>query len=503
MEEKKKEYGGCLGILLPLWIVGQIVSMIYNFMLFGFYTDNPTIPILLIGINVVALIGIILLLQFKKMGFFIFVFAYIFSIIIGFACPDSIDKSETIKIIIGMCLFLILMGIKNKETKKNGYQTLEIFSNQQKTDDIEISTESVKISNEVKTDEEQILFEADSDNNSINEKNVQETDILENRIETNESSNIAFESGISDNQDTTTSKRSKISKKKSFISAAVIMFILIIGCVCVITHDWRSDEEKFKDAKRCIEEQQYKKAIEELEGIQESYIPAKSLLGELYVYNDSTQNINRGEKLLKEASELDDTTACVNLWNRYAEKGEWDKMKELSERLIGLGNWKGYLGLALLYSADEFGGTKNAHKNYKKAEYYALKNANTSSRLCLILGNIYSEGGDDVERDYSKSFYWWQKGSKLEGDESEDCSYNLGWLYYNGYGVRRDYKKAYESYKLTIKKDETMSDPYYQLSVMFRNGQYVKANKDSVRFYLQKAAKYGDTDAAIELENEF
>ena len=501
MEESKKEYGGCLGILLPLWIIGQIISMIINFSLFGFYTDNPSIPLLLIGINIVALIGIILLLQFKKSGFYIFISAYILSIIIGFSCPDSIDKSETIKIIIGMCLFLILMGIKNKETKKNGYQTLGIISHQQKVDDIEVSTESDKNAEELKIDGEKIPFMDDSIDNSKKNNIIQAAEILEDKIDTNEKANSGLETSISDNQEKTTSN--KKNRIIIMISVAVIMILLVIVSVFCITHDFRSVEERFNEAKKCLEEKQYKKAIAELESIQESYIPAKSLLGELYVYNDSTQNINRGEKLLKEASELDDTTACVNLWNRYAEKGEWEKMKELSERLIGLGNWKGYLGLALLYSADEFGGAKNAHKNYKKAEYYALKNANTSSRFCLILGDIYSEGGDDVERDYSKSFYWWQKGSKLKGDESEVCTYNLGWLYYNGYGVRQDYKKAYESYKLAIKKDEKMSDPYYQLSVMFRNGQYVKANKDSVRFYLQKAAKYGDTDAAVELENDF
>ena len=38
---------------------------------------------------------------------------------------------------------------------------------------------------------------------------------------------------------------------------------------------------------------------------------------------------------------------------------------------------------------------------------------------------------------------------------------------------------------------------------MFKNSQYVKYNRDSVIFYLQKAADNGDEEATVELENDY
>ena len=46
--KEKKEYGGCLSVLLPLWIIGQILTIIYNLAFAGFYTDLPMIPIILL-----------------------------------------------------------------------------------------------------------------------------------------------------------------------------------------------------------------------------------------------------------------------------------------------------------------------------------------------------------------------------------------------------------------------------------------------------------------------
>ena len=128
MEKERKEYGGCLNILLPVWIIGQIFSLVYNLTLFGIFINEPIIPILLIGINLIALVGIIMLLQFKKVGFYLFISAYIFSLIFIFVCPETSVRSTTVKLFLGMCIFLILMSIKNRNTKKNGYQTLGIFS---------------------------------------------------------------------------------------------------------------------------------------------------------------------------------------------------------------------------------------------------------------------------------------------------------------------------------------------------------------------------------------
>lgn len=506
MEGTKKEYGGCLGLLLPLWIIGQIFSLVYNISLFGLFTDEPIIPILLIGINLIALSGIILLLQFKKSGFYLFISAYLFSLIFVFICPETSVRSTTIKLFLGMCIFLILMGIKNKSTKKNGYQTLGIFARQQKSDDVIVSLESDKIAKEVKTDEEQIPVEGESKDNSINEDIAPKTDLMQERIEAQGSNGTGLGTTISDNQDSPlkNSNRKKISKKNIIIPAAVILIVIAIGCIFVEMYDWRSDEEIYSNGKEYIKQQQYEKGINELEKIQEHFIPAKALLGELYTLNDSVKrDMKRGEALLWEAFEANDTNACISLSDIYIEKGDWKKAEEIYKKGIDIGVWKGYRGLAFLYCTDELGGIQNKYKDYKKAEFYALKIANKDSWCCGFLGVIYSAGGDGIEQDYSKAFYWWDKGAKIGGEKSSQCFSNLGYLYHYGYGIKQNYKKAYESYKKAISIDDKDGYPYYKLSIMFRNGQYVKANRDSLLFYLKKAAENGNEDATVELENEF
>ncbi len=507
MEETKKEYGGCLSILLPLWIIGQVLSMIINLTLFGFYTDNPIIPILLIGINVVALIGIILLLQFKKSGFFIFIFAYLFSVIWGFACPDIIDKSTTIKTIIGMCLFLILMGIKNKNTKKNGYQTLELFSNQEKDSNFEVPKESEDYKKEETNNDEETLLEVESSNDSDRVIIPQDVGVSKDQTDHIVGSIIGLEQDSVENQGMSKQQVADVKKhsnKNIYISVVVSLFVIVAGAVFVTMHDWRSDEEIFKDGKKYIEEQKYEKGLEELEKIQDHYIPAKALLGDLYTSNDSVKrDFQRGEKLLLEAYEVNDTNACISLLDIYIDKGNWEKAEMVCKRCIDNGVWKGYRGLAFLYGAGKISGEPNKYKDYKKAEFYASKIANKDSWCCGILGVIYSEGGDGIEQNYSKAFYWWNKGTKIGGEKSSQCYSNLGYLYHNGYGIKQNYKKAFEAYKKAIILDKEDNYPYYQLSVMFRNGQYVKANRDSLKFYLQNAAERGDEDAAVELENEF
>ena len=242
----------------------------------------------------------------------------------------------------------------------------------------------------------------------------------------------------------------------------------------------------------------------ELEKIQEDYIPAKALLGDLLSLNDSVnKDIKRGEKLLWEAAEANDSSAFMSLCELYVGNKSWDETYNFFKKLVDKGIKRANRGLVWLYFTDEYNGKENDNINLKLAEYYALKIAENDAWCCAVLGDIYGRVGDDNELDYSKAYYWWSKGGKMNKYMSCHCYSGLGWLYQNGYGVNQNYKKAYESYKKAINTQNDESFPYYQLSVLFRNGQYVKANKDSVKYYLKKASEYGDEGAAVELDNEF
>lgn len=496
MENKeKKEYGGCLSVLLPLWIIGQILNIIYNLAFAGFYTDFPTIPIILIGTNIIALVGIILLLQFKKIGFYIFILTFVITFFVGVFFPDYVRDHTIFRSIFGLGLFLLLMSFKNKETKLNGYQTLGIFKSQVNTEAC-ASHERPTKENEVANTNNEIIA---SDNNNEEKVTISENDNLEVIPEKIKEDNQDL--GVNNNRTDLISESPRKTKKFVYIITSLLLIIIIIVALVLITKDNRSDQEIYNDAKALIDKKDYVKGIEELNKIKEDYVPAKALLGELYYSND-TVGINKelGEKLLWEASENNDSNACMTLFDIYQEKGDWDILYKLSTRLTEIGCPTGYRGLAWLYFITDIGGKKNSKKDYKKVEYYALKNAKTDTYCSFFLGQIYSEGGHGVEKDDNKAFYWWKNGAKL-GDA--DCLGNLGWSYFYGKGVKENHKKAYESFKKAIKIDSTFAYAHYQLALMFKDGYYVKANRDSLKYYLQKAKDYGNEDALIMYENEF
>ena len=174
--------------------------------------------------------------------------------------------------------------------------------------------------------------------------------------------------------------------------------------------------------------------------------------------------------------------------------------------MVELNYSRGVRSLLVLYFNNELSGQKNKYKDRKKAEFLALNTAKKNSFSSMCLGHIYYEGGDGIKKDYKKSFYWWNKCIQ-QGNEDKgviaNCYSNIGYLYHNGYGVNIDFKKAYECYKQSILYESEEAYSYSQLAWMFKNSQYVKYNRDSVKYYLQKAADYGDEDATVELENDY
>ena len=165
---------------------------------------------------------------------------------------------------------------------------------------------------------------------------------------------------------------------------------------------------------------------------------------------------------------------------------EWDSIRAIRE-------------LTSLYFYDEIGGKENEHQDYKLAEYYASKTAKKDGEASNLLGAIYYFGDEEME-DYAKAFYWWSNGAKL-GESS--CYNNLGMLYLHGNGINKNCKKAFECFKKAILLDVNNAKPYYNMARMFMEGLYVKANRDSMKYYLQKAKDLGDEDALILYENEF
>lgn len=532
MKNPKEEYIGCLNLILILWLVGGIITIVLN-MVFVLTSPMPGLAIGVLVCEIVSLVGLALLLQFKKSGFYLFVGSYIVLLIVVLLVPELFELKWLFRILLGLLLFLILMAIKNKNTGMNGYQVLGITESDEDfedgetiNDDVQIEASETDASISKKTiTEESTTSSSDtiSQNNDLelisNEGEIKndneevkdglaslvKEDETKKEIIVNTTKNESSESSPSVVGPVKTDVDVKKSKnRKNWIIAAISLatVLLISGVVISLSQcDRKTPEEIYKEAKALIDNNQYEKGIAELEKIQENYIPAKALLGHLYTMNDSVKrDMDRGKKLLWEAFEKNDTSAGSDLVHLYYVSANWDSIYQVAEKLTILNADKGYRALAWLHWTDKIGGEINKHKDYSKAEYYALQVADKDMFSCFYLGWMYDEGGFGIKKDYPKAFYWFKHGAEL-GD-SYSCS-NLGYMYLNGHGVNQSYKKAFESFKKAVSLDSANEHALYNIGCMFYDGQFVKANKDSAKLYFQKAAKYGNEAAAISLENDF
>lgn len=134
MSIKGKDYIGCLNILLYMWILNSLFTIVHNAFACFSTTDPPIVHIIILCVNFVLLFSIYLLQEINKIGFYIFVFAEITQLISAILFPHYVEKNAVLRSIIGSCLLLILLSIKNKKTKMNGFQILGIVSSKIKSE---------------------------------------------------------------------------------------------------------------------------------------------------------------------------------------------------------------------------------------------------------------------------------------------------------------------------------------------------------------------------------
>ena len=77
------------------------------------------------------------------------------------------------------------------------------------------------------------------------------------------------------------------------------------------------------------------------------------------------------------------------------------------------------------------------------------------------------------------------------------AQYNLGGMYYNGKGVRKDYAQAVQWYRKAAEQGHAKAQ--YNLGVMYDQGQGVRQDyAEAVQWY-RKAAEQGDAEAQYNL----
>jgi TPR repeat protein len=109
-------------------------------------------------------------------------------------------------------------------------------------------------------------------------------------------------------------------------------------------------------------------------------------------------------------------------------------------------------------------------------------------------------------REFKKAYSWWLKCTKHS--KKLGPFFNIGNLYYNGWGLKKNIKKAFYYFNLVIKKAPILYPKeniiYTQLALFligktYFDGTFVKRNKTKGLNYYQKAAKSGNINAAYNL----
>lgn len=120
----QRKYSSLLNVLLLLWTIVQVLSIMQKL-----YSniDNPIVYVFLL-LDIVLLIGLVLVHQLKKRGFSLVVLALGIQLFLSFVLPFTM-VDYLLKSFFSLGLFLLLMGVKCKETGLNGYQTLGLTFN--------------------------------------------------------------------------------------------------------------------------------------------------------------------------------------------------------------------------------------------------------------------------------------------------------------------------------------------------------------------------------------
>ncbi len=109
-------------------------------------------------------------------------------------------------------------------------------------------------------------------------------------------------------------------------------------------------------------------------------------------------------------------------------------------------------------------------------------------------------------QEFKKAHSWWLKCAKQ--NKSLGPLFNIGNLYFNGWGVRRNIKKALYYFKLVISKKIIFPPEQkvkwkelalFLIGKTYFDGTFVKRNKIKGLNYYQKAAKLGNINAAYTL----
>lgn len=144
-----------------------------------------------------------------------------------------------------------------------------------------------------------------------------------------------------------------------------------------------------------------------------------------------------------------------------------------------------------------FFGKDNIEEDIDKAEtiFQICFRMYDSGTACFLLGKLYSR--DDESKYYETAAKYYQMA--LDRDVG-DAYFPLGYMYFNGYGVKRDRKKALELLESSIEFGD--AEGMYFTSILYSSGIGVKKDEKRALELLKKASELGHEQATQMLKNE-
>lgn len=217
---------------------------------------------------------------------------------------------------------------------------------------------------------------------------------------------------------------------------------------------------------------------------EEGYAKAQFMIGYLYLLGKGVdEDDDKAEKWLSLAKNQNLYRAYFLLGVLHEKNKKYSDAYYLFYEGANLGNDKcAQFKIGLYYEQGKVVG-----KDIEKAYEYFHKSAEQDYLAAQReLGDIYRNGLLGKKESPEQSIFWYKKAAE-QGDSTSQ--FYVGYFYYEGYGVDRDYVEAVKWYKLAAEQNNRVA--LNNLGVCYEYGRGVESNKAIAVSYFEKSAVLG------------
>ncbi|KAK8842043.1 hypothetical protein M9Y10_026261 [Tritrichomonas musculus] len=250
---------------------------------------------------------------------------------------------------------------------------------------------------------------------------------------------------------------------------------------------------------------------------------AMSELGSLYLVGHGVEkDVEKANYYLELAAKQGDLNAINSLGSMYLNRQDYDKAKECYELLAQKKDPRGFTCLGIIYingfgveediamakyyfelaaQQNDPNGLYNlgsiylnvpVYRDINKALLYLIKASELNNPLALFnLGLLYL---NDLQ-DYTKARYYLEKSAELF--KNTDAITNLGIIYFNGYGVKKDFYKAKEYLDLAMQQGNI--NAVVNLGYFYKDTSNPMYNLSKAAHFFEQAAKHNHPASFMEL----